>query len=252
MSDLKNSVQKQFDRVAANYRTSQVHAQGEEFAHMLDIAAFVGNEQVLDAGCGAGHTAVTVAPHVAGVVALDFTPSMLDQVKHLAVERGLNNVETRLGDVELLPFADDTFDCVVSRYSAHHWPHPEQALHEFRRVLKPQGRVILADVVGFDDPTCDTFLNTVELLRDPSHVRDFTPQEWLRFFEQAGFAAEVTFEWRLFIDFPSWVARMATPESHVMVLQRLLAGASVEVKQALRISDDNFYFRCAVLQGIQR
>src|SRR5690606_16665032 len=116
-----------------------------------------------DAGCGAGHTATTFAPHAAGVVALDFTESMLVQVQQLAAEKGLTNVETRLGDVEALPFEDASFDLVVSRFSAHHWPHPQQALAEFRRVLCPGGRVLIADVVGFDDPTCDTFLNTVEL-----------------------------------------------------------------------------------------
>ena len=249
MIDLKQSVQQQFDRVAANYRTSTVHAQGEEFARMLALAELRGDERVLDAGCGAGHTATTFAPHAAGVVALDFTESMLGQVEQLAEEKGLTNVETRLGDVENLPFEDGSFDLVVSRYSAHHWPHPQQALAEFRRVLCPGGQVLIADVVGFDDPTCDTFLNAVELLRDPSHVRDFTPDEWLSFFDSAGFEAEVVYRWDLWIDFTSWTQRMATPDLNVAVLRGLLDSASTEIKEAMRIEGHNFWFRCAVVQG---
>jgi SAM-dependent methyltransferase len=250
MSDLKKSVQQQFDRVAQNYRTSTVHAQGAELAEMVALASLSGHEQVLDAGCGAGHTAVTFAPHVAHVTALDFTESMLGEVEKLAAEKGLANVETRLGDVEELPFEDNCFDCVVSRYSAHHWPRPRQALSEFRRVLRPGGLVLLADVVGFDDPTCDTFLNAVELLRDPSHVRDFTPNEWLIFFDSAGFEAQIAYRWDLYIDFESWVKRMATPELNVAMLRSLLDGASAEVQQAMRITGNNFHFRCVVVRAV--
>ncbi len=249
MSDLKSSVQSQFDRVAANYRTSTVHAQGAEFAEMRALAALRGDERVLDAGCGAGHTAVNFAPHVAEVVALDFTASMLGQVNQLANDKGLTNVVTQLGDVEQLPFDDAHFDLVVSRYSAHHWPHPQQAVREFRRVLKPGGQVLLADVVGFDDPTCDTFLNAVELLRDPSHVRDFTPAEWIGFFQNAGYAADVAYEWRLFIDFISWTERMDTPQLNVAAIRQLLGGASSEIRSAMQINGHDFWFRCAVIRA---
>lgn len=249
MSDLKSSVQSQFDRVAANYRTSTVHARGEEFTQMLALAHLRGDEQVLDAGCGAGHTAMTFAPHVDQVTALDFTPSMLGQVAQLAAERGITNVETRLGDVEHLPFDDNTFDLIVSRYSAHHWPHPQQALHEFHRVLKAGGQVLLADVVGFDDPTCDTFLNAVELLRDPSHVRDFTPAEWIGFFQNAGFETEVRYRWDLYLDFESWTQRMATPALNVQAIEQLLTVAPSEVSAAFKVTADGFWFRCAVIEG---
>jgi ubiquinone/menaquinone biosynthesis C-methylase UbiE len=249
VADLKSSVQSQFDRVAANYRTSAVHARGEEFNQMLAMAHVSGDERVLDAGCGAGHTAITFAPHVAEVVALDFTPSMLGQVEQLAAEKGIANVETRLGDVEHLPFEDGVFDLIVSRYSAHHWPHPQQAVHEFRRVLKEGGQVLLADVVGFDDPTCDTFLNAIELLRDPSHVRDFTPAEWMGFFQNAGFAAEVGYRWDLYLDFESWTQRMATPPLNVQAIEQLLEVAPSEVRTALKVTAEGFWFRCAVIEG---
>jgi hypothetical protein len=116
-------------------------------------------------------------------------------------------------------------------------------------VLKPGGQVLLADVVGFDDPTCDTFLNSVELLRDPSHVRDFTPTEWLTFFESAGFAADVAYRWELYLDLESWTERMATPSLYVQAIVELLKTAPSEVRAALRAEPDAFWLRCAVIRG---
>jgi len=242
LSDLKTSVQQQFDRVAANYRTSAVHALGEDLAQMVRLADLRGDERVLDAGCGAGHAAAAFAPHVAEVVALDFTEGMLRQVELLAAERGLANLVTQRGDVEALPFADGEFDLVVSRYSAHHWPHPAQAMAEFRRVLKPGGRVILSDVVGFDDPTCDTYLNAIELLRDPSHVRDYTEPEWLDLFASVGFGAEIAFRFRIQLEFENWTQRMATPQVNRAAIRSLYATAPAEVRAAMSISEAGHEF----------
>lgn len=249
MSGLKASVQQQFDRVAANYRTSPVHAQGADLVELVALCQLSGRERVLDAGCGAGHAAAHVASHAAEVTALDFTPSMLAQVDLLAQERGLTNIVTRQGDVERLPFEEASFDRVISRYSGHHWPHPARAVAEFRRVLRPGGRLVLADVVGFDDPTCDTFLNAVELLRDPSHVRDYTPREWLGFLAQAGFSPRVAYTWDLFIDLTSWTERMATPPHYVTAIHHLLAGASAEQRAAMKLAPGGFHFACAIVIG---
>src|SRR5258708_7078432 len=163
MTDIKSAVQNQFGKVAANYRTSSVHASGEDLQWMVQTAQLTGTERVLDAACGAGHTAVTFAPHVREVVALDFTPAMLEQVEQLAAERQLTNISSRSGDVEKLPFEAHSFDLVVTRYAAHHWPHPLTALQEIARVLKPGGQFLLDDTVAPAEPLHDTFMQAVEL-----------------------------------------------------------------------------------------
>ena len=248
-SDLKGAVQEQFGRVAANYLTSAVHAQGEDLPVMVNAARLRGNERVLDAGCGAGHTAASFAPHVAEVVALDFTASMLRQVEVLARDRDLPNICTRLGDVEKLPFADSSFDLVVSRYSAPHWSRPRKALREFQRVLRAGGSFILSDVLGFGEPVCDTYLNAIELLRDPSHVRDFTLEEWSNRFSGTGFGVEVVLLYRIFLNFEEWTERMETPEINRDAIRALYNSAPAEVKQAMRIVDEGHSFQCAVLRG---
>ena len=248
-NDLKNTVQEQFGPVAANYLTSAVHAQGEDLPVMVQAAELRGDERVLDAGCGAGHTAASFAPYVASVVALDFTASMLRQVNLLSENRGLTNVSTRLGDVESLPFNDAAFDLVVSRYSAHHWAKPERAMREFRRVLRGGGTLVLSDVLGFGDYVCDTYLNAIEILRDPSHVRDYTLNEWKDFFAGSGFEMEVVSPYRIFLDFEEWTERMETPETNRDAIRALYSSAPAEVKEAMGIVDEGHSFQCAVLRG---
>lgn len=249
--DIKAAVQRQFNQVAANYSTSSVHAKGRDLEEMVSAVPLTGREQVLDAGCGTGHTALAFAPHVAQVVAVDFTEGMLAQGRQLAAERGLTNVEFRLGDVEKLPFAAGQFDLVVSRYSAHHWPHPRTALHEFKRALKPAGVFLLNDIVSFDDFTADTYLQAIELLRDPSHVRDHTVTQWSAMLTAAGFVdITVVYSGHVWIDFAAWIARMATPTANAAVIRTLLDGAPKEVKTALQIeADHNFSFTGAVIRA---
>jgi ubiquinone/menaquinone biosynthesis C-methylase UbiE len=253
MRDVKVAVQQQFGSVAEQYSTSAVHTSGADLTRMVEIAALKGTEYVLDAGCGAGHTALAFAPHVTQVVAYDLTPSMLEQVERLAGERGIGNVVTRRGDVETLSFEDASFDLVVSRYSAHHWANPLAALREFKRVLKPSGQFILSDIVAFPVPLLDTFLQTIELLRDTSHVRDHSIKQWMEMLHDAGFSAEVSFEWMLPLNFDAWVTRMATPPQNVQMLRTLFDGVSDEVRAAMAVQPDyTFSIPGALFRAVMR
>lgn len=252
-SGVKQAVQQQFDQAAANYRTSPIHASGADLVQMVKLARLDGQEHVLDAGCGPGHTALRFAQFAAHVVGVDLAESMLDQARRLAAERGLTNVDFRRGDVEALPFADRAFDVVTTRYSAHHWPNPAAALAEFRRVLRPSGCLLLADVVSWNDYTVDTHFQTLELLRDPSHVRDHTVPQWLEMLDAAGFDAEIAFTWQIAIDIPSWVARVNTQPEAVIMIRTLLANAPGEVRAALRVQPHgDFTMQCALLRGVPR
>lgn len=249
-TDVKAAVQQQFGAVAENYRTSAVHAQGEDLARLVAACNLTGVERVLDAGCGAGHASVAVAPYAAEVVALDLTEAMLRQTEQLAAERGLPNVVTLLGDVEAIPAEDVVYDAAVSRYSAHHWPNPAAALRELRRVLKPGGIFVLSDIVAPDAPALDTWLQTIELLRDPSHVRDHSVAQWLTMFTDAGFTASVEYTWRLTLDFQAWLERIATPARNAAMIEALFAGAPAEVRDEFQwMKRGTFAIRGALFRG---
>lgn len=250
MPTVNDAVQKQFGDVAAHYRTSAVHAAGPDLEQIGEIVRGLDGPTVLDAGCGAGHVSIMVAPWSAQVVACDLTEAMLEQVQILAADRNVSNIETRRADVTHLPFADRTFDVVITRYSAHHWHEPLTALRECYRVLKPGGLFLLADIVAPEAPALDTWLQTIEYLRDPSHVRDHSVAQWQAMFEQAGMQATVEGTWPVPLDFEPWVARMATPSAQVGVLRHFLLSAPDEVVRQFAVRDaEQFTLECALLRA---
>lgn len=249
-SSLKETVAQQFGNAAEAYRTSTVHAAGEDLALLVAAAKLNGKERVLDAGSGAGHTALAVAAQAGEVISVDLAADMLAQGRRLAAERGLGNVEFQQGDVEALPFPNGSFDRIVTRYSAHHWQHPLVALRRFRRLLRPGGLLVIDDIVSYDEVVADTWLQAIELLRDPSHVRDHTPAQWLALCTQAGFYAEVVATWPVRLNFDDWVKRMATPADNVALLRKLFDSAPAEVRAALEIGPDySFSLRGALIRG---
>ncbi len=231
----ETAIQKLFGAAAARYAASDYHAAGPDLAAMVEAASPRGDERVLDVGSGAGHTALAFAPRVREVVDLDLTQAMLDEAQRLAAARGVGNLRLEQGDAMALPYTDASFDLVTCRQCAHHFERPDLALREVARVLRPGGRLVLVDSVAPEDPAQDTFLNAIELLRDPSHVRDQPVSRWMDLLEAAGLAGECLGRWRLALDFDDWVRRMATPPAVVAVLRGMLADATDGVRAGLGV-----------------
>lgn len=252
MATITHAIEEQFGNAAAAYRTSAVHAAGQDLDVIVELVKQVSSAVVLDAGSGAGHVSVSVAPWSARVVACDLTAPMLDQVGILARERGITNIETEQANVIALPFDDASFDIVVSRYSAHHWINVPAALGEFHRILKQGGHLIVGDIVAPANPALDTFLQTIEYLRDRSHVRDYTIAEWQTMFDAAAFETALVGTWPVPLNFASWVARIATPKPQVVMLEHLLTTPAVEMTDHFAIQPDaSFTLECAVLHGVR-
>ncbi|SQJ28049.1 Uncharacterized methyltransferase ycgJ [Serratia rubidaea] len=236
-----DAVDRQFGAQASAYLTSAVHAQGNDLQRLGRLLAAHPQARVLDLGCGAGHASFTAAAQVSQVVAYDLSAQMLAVVAQAAQERGLSNIQTQQGVAESLPFADGDFDLVISRYSAHHWHDVGQALREVKRVLKPGGKAILMDVVSPGHPLLDIYLQTVEVLRDTSHVRNYTPGEWLSMLTAAGLRVEEVTSDRLPLEFSSWVARMRTPETLVAAIREFQRQVSDEVVSHFAIQPDGTF-----------
>jgi SAM-dependent methyltransferase len=220
------------------YVASAVHASGPDLDQIEAAVRGLRDARVLDLGCGGGHVSYRAAPHVSGVVAVDLTPAMLEAVSRTAAERGFKNISTVLSAAEGLPFEDGAFDIVLCRFTTHHWADMEAGLREARRVLKPHCRAVFVDVVAPRDTVLDTHLQAVEVLRDASHVRDYSVAEWLAALSRVGFAVGSVTMRKLRMDFATWIARTATPDSHAAAIRSLQATASSVVRGHFAVDED--------------
>lgn len=231
----------QYTTRASAYVNSAVHAAGQDLDLIAQVLANQRGAVALDVGCGGGHLTYRLAPLVSQVVACDLAESMLAAVAEQASLRGLSNIATRAAAAESLPFEVATFDVVATRFSAHHWHAFAEGLAEMARVLKPGGLALMSDVVSPGVSLLDTWLQTLELLRDPSHMRDASTAEWDAGLAAAGLAIERIEHFRLRLDFATWVARMDTPEPQVTAIRMLQARAASAVKDYFEMEEDSSF-----------
>ncbi|HTL89735.1 MAG TPA: methyltransferase domain-containing protein [Leptolyngbya sp.] len=176
MATHQASIVDQFTRQAIPFSQMPGHTNAESLQLLMDAIALSGEDTVLDVACGTGIVAcafATIANHVTGI---DITPAMLEQARLLAEKRHLNNLTWQQGDIQKLPFPDASFSVVLSRYAFHHFLQPDAVLAEMIRVCRPGGRILIADVappLGKEDA-----YNQFEKLRDPSHTRALTLEEF--------------------------------------------------------------------------
>lgn len=104
---------------------------------------------VLDIGCGTGFLTLGLAKAVGKngkVIGIDISEEMMKKAEENLFRAGVSNIEFKVGDAENIPLEDNSMDTVVGNMVLHHCPNPENAVKEMARVLKPNGRLVLADM----------------------------------------------------------------------------------------------------------
>lgn len=181
----KKSVQEQFGAHARTYVTSRPHAKGASLQRLVELVEPQPDWQALDIATAAGHTAFAIAPHVTHVWATDITPQMLTVAREQVAERNVDNVTVEYADAEDLPYADGRFDLLTCRIAPHHFPDIDAFLCESVRVLRPGGILAVVDNVVPPGVAGD-YVNAFEKLRDPSHGRCLSVEEWHEGYAQVG------------------------------------------------------------------
>jgi SAM-dependent methyltransferase len=202
---------------AEAYRAATEHAAGQDLELLVAWCEPAPGVTVLDVATGGGHTARALRAAGGTVVGADSAPGMQPDV---------------LCDAGDLPFADASFDAVVSRIAPHHFADIRAALREMSRVAR---RVVVVE----DTLYASEDVEEAERVRDPTHVRSYTESEWRSFFEGAGLAVEeVAFvEKRRPVE--DWLARTGCVGEEAERVRELLgdridAGDYVDTKILLR------------------
>jgi SAM-dependent methyltransferase len=183
---------------AEAYRESEAHRQGRD----LELfAEWAGGKTVLDVASGGGHVAARLREAGSEVVTCDSAPGMKPDV---------------ICRAENLPFADGSFDVVTCRVAAHHFDDPAAAVKEFARVAGEL--VLVADNLYLGEAG-----EEADRLRDPTHVRNYSEDEWRGFFEQAGLeVAEFEREEKR-VELEPWLERAGCAGDEAARVRELLA-----------------------------
>ena len=236
MSDNRKAARDQFGEHAENYRMSRTHGNQAALERLVQFVAPEGGEKAADVGCGGGHMSVSLAKCVSELVAIDMTPQMLTQTSILAAQRGLANVVRCLADAQSLPLRPEVFDIVSCRSVLHHVPDVARAVSEMGRILRKGGKLFVSDMVGLEDTTASSYVDEIERLRDPSHMKCYSVEEWHRFFEAAGCKiTKMNVTFRRSYNLKEWTERSGTPKDKVETIVKMLENVPEDVGKYLKV-----------------
>ena len=207
-----------WSRRASLYRESEAHREGED----LDlIVEWADGQNALDVATGGGHVARRL--HEAGldVTTLDPAPGMAPDV---------------VAPAEEIPFPDGSFDVVACRVAAHHFVDAAKAVAEMARVGR--GLVLVADNEFLDEE-----VERAERLRDPTHVRCYSEEEWRDLFAGAGLDVDDVRRFDKRIQLEPWLERAGCSGAEAERVRELLGG---------RIEGEHVVLSRLVLKGRKR
>ncbi|MBA3244064.1 MAG: methyltransferase domain-containing protein [Actinobacteria bacterium] len=184
---------------AEAYRNAPEQREGEDLDRIVEWAA--GAKTALDVATGGGHVARRLREAGFEVVSADPAPGMKADV---------------ICPAEHLPFADSSFDLVVTRIAPHHFEDIALAVAEMARVARE--RLIVEDTLYVSE-----VVEEAERLRDPTHVSSYSEHEWRSFLEAAGLQIEAVETYEKRHPLAEWLARTDTSEQDGARVRELLA-----------------------------
>jgi SAM-dependent methyltransferase len=202
------------------FRESPTHREGPDLDVLVEMCEPAEGVKVLDVATGGGHVARRLREQGCTVVTVDPAPGMRPDV---------------IARAEHLPFADGSFDVVTCRIAPHHFENIHGAIAEMARVA--QRLVVIEDNLFVDE-----HVEEAERLRDPTHVRCYSEEEWKAMLTETGLDVERAEVLERRRDVDDWLARVETPPADAARVKELLGE---------RIADGTMSFPSIVIRARQ-
>lgn len=242
---MNKRVREEFGRQASAMSAATFFKDEQALQRMVAAMALSPDQRVLEIACGPGIVAQAVAPLAGELVCIDATPQMLTLARQRLGSSGQSNVTFIEALAEALPFGPAEFDLIVTRLSFHHFVDIQAVLTECRRILRPEGRLVVADIVTSADADKARLHNALEQLRDPSHIRMLAQKELLETLRCGGFEPCLQECWQQQRNFSEW-AKIASAEARTAPLyevMRTLCHAGLDAGMYWQETADDLLFR---------
>ncbi len=251
LQEQHSAIRREFDRQTPSWNSAEI---SEALRWVIEQLALNSALEVLDVAAGTGLFGSAIAPHVRNVTAVDISPKMLEIGTQRAGELGISNIAFVEGTAEALPFADESFDLVVTRYSLHHMLDPLAVLREMARVARAGGAVVAVDMLAHDDPAVAVRQNELERSVDPTHTRMLTLHEFVQLFADAGLRIEGQWQRDVAVDFDRWQSHLDSADLRKLAVRRALmdelyGGATTGFRPFLDGEPLNFYHTWGVVRA---
>lgn len=197
----------EFTHQAATFNTSAAARDLPTLEEIMRVAAPRMDERWLEVACGPGILSRQLAARANAVHGVDMTPAMIEVARREAAAAGIGNATFAVGDATALDLPTASVDGAIARFAIHHIPAPVRMVQELARVVRPGGRIILADHVADAAPDAAAWSQEIERLRDPSHWASLPVTRLRGLGPRAGLSLESETFVPLVLDFEDWLQR---------------------------------------------
>ena len=230
----------------------------QRLRHLVAFAKLPPDARVLDIGAGIGLLPILLAEDGAkSVVGIDISPAMLEQAEYLRLSQpgtGTANVSYRLAPGHALPFHDETFDVVTCRLVLNHVRRADRILKEIARVLRPGGYLVLAELLGVDNPVKRATQNAIEERRNPAHVAARGLEQYNKLLTDAGLTIEAKEVASFERELEEWLSIYAPDKTDAAAVREMIeagletdaAGINARRQNNTLVFDQRMYYVKAV------
>lgn len=214
------AIDRAFTEQASTFNSSAVANAPGILGAIVEFARPQPTERWLEAACGPGIVTRRLAGMVDSVHGVDLTPAMIETARREAESAGIANATFGVSDATATGLQSATFDGAVTRFSIHHVPVPARLFTELARLVRPGGKIVIADHLADRDAEARSWAQEIERLRDPSHWACLSADRLYTLGERAGLELEREQRLAFELDFEDWLRR-GTPDPAARELAEL-------------------------------